>query len=58
MEPEKPRFVRDQQHIDDIEGTRPVRKKNEDYKTRDVMKINDIIGTVATIRHPSRPIKN
>ena len=58
MEPDKPRFMRESQFIDDIEGTRPVRKKNEDYVTRDVLKINDIEGTVATIRHPDRPERN
>ena len=35
-----------------------LKEKNIDYKTRDLMKISDIFGTEATIRHPSRPIKN
>lgn len=58
MEPQALRFIRDQQNIDDIEGTKPVRKKNEEYVTRDLMKLNDIEKTSATIRHPERPMKN
>lgn len=58
MDHEQSRFIRDQQNIDDIEGTRPVRKKNEDFNTRDVMKISDIEKTNATIRHPERPNRN
>ena len=48
-------MIRDQQNIDDIEGSKPIRKKNEDYATRDVMRLNDIEKTNATIRHPDRP---
>ena len=55
MDPTAPKFIRDQQNIDDIPGTRAVKKKQLEYQTRDVMKIEDIEGTRARKRHPSRP---
>lgn len=55
LEPEPTKFIRDQQHIDDIEGTRAVKRKQLNVSTRDVMKISDIEGTNARVRHPSRP---
>lgn len=55
LQPEATKFIRDQQHIDDIPGTRAVKKKNIEYQTRDVMKIDDIQGTKARVRHHGRP---
>lgn len=54
LQPEPVKFVRDQQYIDDIPGTRPTKKKQLDIKTRDLMNIADIEGTRARQRHPSR----
>lgn len=47
LEPEATRFIRDQMSIDDIPGTRAVKKKVLDIATRDVMNIQDIEGTRA-----------
>ena len=47
--------MRDQQNIDDIPGARATKKKNLDFETRDVLKIDDIHGTKARVRHPTRP---
>lgn len=47
LEPEPVRFIRDQMSIDDIPGTRAVKTKVLDIKTRDVMSITDIEGTKA-----------
>lgn len=55
LNPDAPKFIRDQQYIDDIPGTRPTKKKQLDIKTRDLMNITDIEGTKARQRHPSRP---
>lgn len=41
--------------LDDIPGTRPVKKKQLDFSTRDVLNVNDIEGTRARVRHASRP---
>lgn len=42
-----PRFVRDHMEIDDIDGARPKKVKQNDIKTRETMKIDDIEGTKA-----------
>jgi len=55
LQPEPTKFIRDQQNIDDIDGTRPVKRKQLSVATRDVMRISDIEGTKARVRHPSRP---
>jgi hypothetical protein len=47
VEPEKLKFIRDQLSIDDIPGTRPLKKKQLDYSTRNIMEITDIEGTKA-----------
>lgn len=47
LEPEKPRFIRDQMLIDDIPGTKPVKKKQLEFETRDILSIKDIEGTRA-----------
>lgn len=46
-----PRFVRDHMEIDDIDGARPKKVKQNDIKTREIMKIDDIEGTKAEFRH-------
>lgn len=43
--------------IDDIPGTRPLKKKQLDFSTRNIMDINDIEGTKARMRHAPRPGK-
>jgi hypothetical protein len=40
--------------IDDIEGARPKKVKQNDIKTREIMKIDDIEGTKANMRHAPR----
>ena len=52
--PEPTRFMRDQMHIDDIDGARPVKKKQIDIATRDLMNCRDIPGTTALPRHHVR----
>lgn len=47
VEPEKLKFIRDHMDIDDIPGTRPLKKKQLDYSTRNIMHISDIEGTKA-----------
>lgn len=47
VEPEKTKFIRDQMSIDDIPGTRPLKKKQNDYNTRNILEIGDIEGTKA-----------
>ena len=47
VEPEKLKFIRDQMSIDDIPGTRPLKKKQLDFSTREIMDIKDIEGTKA-----------
>lgn len=47
LEPEKPKFIRDQMMIDDIPGTKPVKKKQLDFETRNILNIEDIEGTKA-----------
>ena len=42
--------------INDIEGSRPAKKKNLDMATRDLMNIKDIEGTTASPRHFHRGI--
>ena len=49
-----PRYLRDQMEIDDIEGARPKKVKQNDIKTREVNKIDDIEGTKAQLRHAPR----
>ena len=49
-----PRFMRDQMEIDDIDGARPKKVKQTDIKTRESLKISDIEGTKALIRHAPR----
>jgi uncharacterized protein YxjI len=49
-----PRFMRDQMEIDDIDGARPKKVKQNDIKTRESLKISDIEGTKALIRHAPR----
>lgn len=44
-------------NIDDIPGTRPVKKKQVDFSTRNIMDIGDIEGTKARERHAARPGK-
>ena len=46
-----PRYVRDHMEIDDIDGARPKKVKQNDIKTREIMKLDDIEGTKATVRH-------
>jgi len=46
--------MRDPQNIDDIPGTRPIKRKHLDIQTRDVMKISDIEGARAKHQHPER----
>ena len=55
LQPEPLKFIRDQQNIDDIEGTRAAVKKHLNVDTREVLKISDIEGTKARVRHPTRP---
>ena len=57
IDPEPLKFIRDQQNIDDIEGTRATQKKQEKVATRDILKIDDIEGTNARVRHPHRANK-
>jgi hypothetical protein len=40
--------------IDDIEGARPKKNKIVEYETRPSMKIDDIEGTKAKLRHSPR----
>jgi hypothetical protein len=40
--------------LDDIEGARPKKNKIVDYETRTSMKIDDIEGTKAKLRHSPR----
>ena len=47
LQPDPVKFVRDQLAHDDIPGTRPVKKRQLDIKTRDLMNISDIEGTKA-----------
>ena len=54
VEPEVPRYIKDALCLDDIPGTRPVKKKHLDIATRDVLSVTDIPGTVARVRHASR----
>jgi len=49
-----PRFVRDTMEINDIEGVRPKKNKQVEYKTRETMNIDDIEGAKAHIRHSPR----
>lgn len=54
VEHEKPKFIRDQLSIDDIPGTRPLKKKQLDFSTRNILDIKDIDGTTAKQRHAAR----
>ena len=47
LQAEPVKFIRDQQYIDDIPGSRPAKKKQIDIATRDIMNIHDIEGTKA-----------
>jgi hypothetical protein len=49
-----PRYMRDQMEIDDIDGARPKKVKQDQIKTRENMKIEDIEGTKAKLRHAPR----
>ena len=40
--------------IDDIEGTRPLKKKQLEFTTRNILDIKDIDGTSAKQRHAAR----
>jgi hypothetical protein len=51
LEPEPTKFIRDQLHIDDIEGSRPAKRKHLDIKTRDLMNIKDIEGASPKLGH-------
>lgn len=51
LAPEPTRYIKDPLHIDDIEGTRPQKKKQLDIATRDIMNIKDIEGTGANFGH-------
>jgi hypothetical protein len=42
LQAEPVKFIRDQQYIDDIPGSRPAKKKQIDIATRDIMNIHDI----------------
>ena len=57
VEPDKLKFIRDQMDIDDIDGTRPTKKKHNDFSTRNIMSISDIDGTKARERHAARGTK-
>lgn len=52
MQPEAPKFIRDHLNIDDIPGTRPIKRKHLDIQTRDVMKVSDIEGTSSKPMYP------
>jgi hypothetical protein len=52
--PTPPRFVRDHMEINDIEGCRPKKVKQDLIATRETMKIHDIEGTKAELRHKPR----
>ena len=41
-------------YIDDIEGARPKKIKQNSIETRDIMNIKDIEGTKAEFRHQPR----
>ena len=41
-------------NIDDLEQAKPKPSKLEQVKTRDILKINDIEGTKAKMRHAER----
>jgi hypothetical protein len=43
--PEPLKFLRDPLAIDDIQGTRATKKEYRHYSTRDILKIDDIVGT-------------
>lgn len=49
-----PKYIRDAMEINDIEGARPRKHKIIQYETRDIMKIDDIHGTHANLRHKPR----
>jgi hypothetical protein len=53
--PQPTRFVRDQMSIDDIEGSRPLKRKSETVRTRAVMDISDIEGTKAAFGNSIKP---
>lgn len=40
--------------VDGIEGAKPKKDKHQHIKTRETMKLDDIEGTKATIRHKGR----
>ena len=45
IEPEPSIFIRDQMHIDDIQGVRPAKKKHLNVATKDILNISDIQGS-------------
>jgi hypothetical protein len=47
INPEPTKFLKDPLFIDDIDGARPVKKKQIDIATRDLMNCRDIPGTTA-----------
>lgn len=49
-----PKYIKDQMEIDDIDGARPKKNKIADFNMRESMKINDIEGTKAKLRHSPR----
>lgn len=51
LPPDPMRFVRDNMHIDDIDGTRPIKRKHTNIATRDIMSISDIEGAYPSFGH-------
>lgn len=49
-----PRFIRDAMSIDDIDKARPRQDSTQARPTKDIMKLDDIEGTKARLRHKPR----
>ena len=49
-----PKFIKDPLEINDIDGARPNKNKVAEYEMRKTMKIDDIEGTKAKLRHSPR----
>ena len=53
--PEPLKYIKDPLRLDDIPGSKAVRRSSLRFSTRDVLKLDDIMGTQARRRHRARP---